>query len=175
MEETASILTVREIEFKDIELIADYWLKSDPDFLVMMGVDLSEVPSREQITEMLTAQIDTPLAKKSSYALIWELNREQIGHTNVNNIAYGVEATLHLHLWNSDNRQRGMGADLVQKSIPVFFENLKLGKLICEPYSLNAAPNKTLEKVGFEFIKKYTTKPGTLNFEQEVNRWEMTL
>jgi hypothetical protein len=39
---------------------------------------------------------------------------------------------------------------------------------------LNPAPNKTLEKIGFTFIKSHTCVPGYLNFEQEVNRWEMT-
>jgi hypothetical protein len=45
--------------------------------------------------------------------------------------------------------------------------------LYCEPYALNPAPNKTLEKLGFKFLKTYTTIPGWINFEQEVNLWEL--
>jgi RimJ/RimL family protein N-acetyltransferase len=81
---------------------------------------------------------------------------------------------MHLHLWKSKNRKKGIGTELVRKSIPFYFENFKIEKLICEPYALNPAPNKTLEKIGFEFIKKYRTIPGSLNFEQDVNRWELT-
>lgn len=33
--------------------------------------------------------------------------------------------------------------------------------------------NKTLVKLGFEFIRKYKTRPGWINFEQEVNRYEL--
>ncbi len=34
-------------------------------------------------------------------------------------------------------------------------------------------PNWTLPKIGFCLVKTYTTTPGFLNFEQEVNQWEM--
>jgi RimJ/RimL family protein N-acetyltransferase len=59
-------------------------------------------------------------------------------------------------------------------TLPLFFERLQLKKLYCEPYALNSAPNKSLEKVGFEFIKEYITIPGSLNFEQPVKRWELS-
>lgn len=47
-------------------------------------------------------------------------------------------------------------------------------KLYCELYALNPAPNKTLEKVGFTFIKEHITVPGLLNFEQPVKLWELS-
>ncbi|HWY34787.1 MAG TPA: GNAT family protein, partial [Nitrosopumilaceae archaeon] len=99
------------------------------------------------------------------------LNNKNIGHSNVNKIVFGEEAHMHLHIWSEDVRKKGVGAELVKLTIPYFFENLKLKKLYCEPYALNQAPNKTLQKVGFEFVKKYRTTPGWLNFEQEVNLW----
>lgn len=167
-------LNVREIETKDILLIADYWLNADADFLIGMGVDLKKVPSRDSLIKMLSKQVNNQLEKKMSYALIWEFNNQQIGHTNINNIVFGDHATMHLHLWNNANRQKGIGTKLVKKSLPFYFENFQLKTLFCEPYALNPAPNKTLRKVGFEFDKKYTTIPGSLNFEQEVNRWKLS-
>jgi RimJ/RimL family protein N-acetyltransferase len=167
-------IIVREIQLKDIDLIADYWLKSEPDFLINMGVDLNKLPSRIELRKMLTEQINSSLKDKKSYALIWELDGKQIGHSNVNKIEYGKQATMHLHLWHSINRKKGIGTALVRKSLPFYFEKLKIKKLICEPYTLNPAPNKVLEKIGFKFIRKYKTIPGSLNFEQEVNRWEIS-
>jgi RimJ/RimL family protein N-acetyltransferase len=167
-------IAVREIQIKDIDLIADYWLKSDSAFLIQMGVDLNKLPTRIDLRVMLTEQINASLLDKNSYALIWELNDKQIGHTNVNNIEYGKIATMHLHLWNSTTRKKGLGTELIRMSLPFYFKRLKIKKLICEPYGLNPAPNKTLKKIGFKLIKKYTTTPGALNFEQVVNRWELT-
>ena len=167
-------LTVRELESRDIELLADYWLLSDPNYMIGMGVDLSKLPLREDLIKMLTSQLDYSVEKKQSYALIWELNGKQIGHTNVNQIVFGEQAYMHLHLWKSPYRQKGAGTLLIRKSLPYFFENLQLKTLYCEPYALNPAPNKTLEKVGFEFVKTHVTIPGTLNFEQKVHLWMLT-
>ncbi|MGK0385731.1 MAG: ribosomal-protein-alanine N-acetyltransferase [Patiriisocius sp.] len=165
---------VREIQLKDIDLIADYWLKSDDDFLVNMGVDLNKLPTRNAIIAMLKEQNSHAIPDKKSYALIWELDGKQIGHSSVNRIVLGKEATMHLHLWKSVNSKKGIGTELVTRSLPFYFKNIAIKKLICEPYALNAAPNRTLASVGFNFIKKYSTIPGASNFEQEVNRWELT-
>lgn len=167
-------IKVREMELTDVDLIADYWLKSDSDFLIGMGVDLDKLPTRKKLSHMLINQINTSVTDKVSYALIWELDGKQIGHSNVNGIEYGKQATMHLHLWQQDNRKKGIGTELVKQSLPFYFDKLKIKRLICEPFAFNHAPNKTLEKVGFEFIKTYKTIPGSLNFEQEVNRWELT-
>lgn len=50
---------------------------------------------------------------------------------------------------------------------------MKLQTLFCQPYAFNAAPNHALKKAGFEFVKKYSTTPGIICFEQDVNLWKM--
>lgn len=164
--------SVREIQSSDIESIARYWLEADPAFLQGMGVDLAKMPSREQWLTMLSEQIGQPYTEKKSYCIILQLDGNAVGHCNVNKIMFGEEAYMHLHLWNSKTRKKGFGATLVKMAIPYFFKNLHLKKLCCEPYALNPAPNKTLEKIGFRLLKTYTTTPGYLNFEQVVNLWE---
>lgn len=167
-------LSVREIKHTDIELLTDYWYGASAEFLKGMGADIGKLPSRDQMMAMLSKQIELPLDQKQSYALIWECDSKPVGHSNVNNIEFGKTATMHLHLWQSTYRKKGMGAELLRKSLPFYFEKLALETLICEPYALNPAPNKTLEKVGFSFVKRYQTVPGSINFMQEVNRWEIT-
>lgn len=166
-------LTIREIINEDINLIADYWLLSPPEFLMSMGVDLAKRPSRESFTKMLESQIQSPLIEKQTYALIWEIDGKAVGHCNVNNIDFGKSAFMHLHFWNQENRKKGMGIDFVKKSMAMFFETLELKTICCEPYALNPAPNKVLSKVGFAFVKTHVCIPGSLNFEQEVNLWKM--
>ena len=169
-----NILSVREIQEKDIDLIAQYWLNSDPSFLISMGVDLDKIPTREQLKQMLLTQINTPIEEKRGYCIIWELDGKQVGHSNTNPTVFGEEAFMHLHMWNGTGRKKGLGTELVRMTLPLFFKNLKLKRLISEPYALNPAPNKTLSKAGFEFVKEYITTPGSLNFEQPVKRWELS-
>jgi len=171
---SAAKTSVREIRKADIELIADYWSRSDPTHLIGMGVDLQKVPPRSDFIAMLTSQLTLPLNERQSYCTIWEIDSKPIGHCNVNKIQFGRSAYLHLHIWRSDQRQHGLGTTLVQQSLRYFFDQLQLQDLYCEPYALNPAPNAVLAKVGFNFIKEYTTVPGAINFEQQVNRWHMS-
>ncbi len=168
------MLNVREIQEKDIEQLTNYWMSADKSFLTGMGCDIEKMPTREKFSDMLHLQLRTPIEQKKGYCIIWEEDGKAIGHSNTNPITFGEEATMHLHLWNSGSRKKGMGTELVKKTLPFYFNNLQIKKLICEPYALNPAPNKTLAKVGFDLVKEYITTPGMLNFEQPVKRWEMT-
>lgn len=169
-----NVLSVRELSYDDIGLIINYWTTADAEFLKGMGVDLNKLPSEEQWREMLSEQLSQSYEQKKSYCIIWLVDGKPVGHSNVNKIIFGEEAYMHLHLWESVNRKSGAGAELVKLSLPFFFKNLKLKTLYCEPYALNPAPNNTLRKVGFSFINEHITIPGFLNFEQAVNRWELT-
>lgn len=168
--ESNNKIKVREATLDDIPLIVNYWITSSDQHLVGMGVDLRKMPNKEELTIALTNAI----SNKESYALIWEFQGEPVGHTNANHIAAGDYAYMHIHLWETIKRQKGLGTELIKKSLPFYFNRLRLKALYCEPYAANVAPNKTLQRIGFRFIKKHTTIPGSINFKQEVNRWKIT-
>jgi len=164
-------LEVRELIVDDLEALLDYWYQSSRKYFESLGADIDKLPPKGEFKIMLEKQLDRPYAHKESYALAWLADGEAIGHSNVNRIRFGSEATMHLHLWKTSLRKKGLGTSLVKKSIPYYFENLNLRYLWCEPYAKNLAPHKTLEKSGFDFVKNYRTVPGSLNFEQEVKQW----
>lgn len=167
-------LSVREIQTEDIPHIIAYWQHASPEYLRGMGGVPAYVPDFDQWHSMLMEQIQAPYTEKQSYCIVLMLDGQAIGHSNVNKIIFGKEAYMHLHLWRPELRKSGIGSQLVRMAIPYFFKNMKLEFLYCEPYTLNPAPNKTLKKLGFEWVKEYITVPGTLNFEQSVNLWQMT-
>jgi RimJ/RimL family protein N-acetyltransferase len=167
-------LSVREIEKRDIEKIADYWLHSTPEHLTGMGVDLAKLPAREEWIKMLNDQLGSSIEEKKSYCIIWEADGNAVGHCNINKIVFGDNAYMHLHIWQNGLRKKGAGQELVKKTLPWFFEKYQLKTLFCEPYALNPAPNKLLEKIGFEFVKEHITIPGYLNFEQPVKLWKLS-
>lgn len=167
-------LSTRELLPGDVQLIVNYWQTAEPAFLLGMGVDLKKMPPPEQLKEMIADQLNHPYENKKAYAIIWLVNGGPVGHCNVNKIIFGEEAYMHLHLWNNDTRQKGIGASLVKMTLPWFFKNLQLKNLYCEPYALNPAPNRTLEKVGFELVKEHVTIPGYLNFEQPCKLWKLS-
>ncbi len=168
------MLSVRELESRDIPALTSYWVNADAASLLAMGADPDKMMPEEKWHTMLSGQLDLAYRDKPSYCIIWELDGHAIGHSNVNKIIFGQEAYMHLHLWHKEQRLQGRGLELVKMTLPYFFKNLGLQMLLCEPYALNAAPNKTLASAGFTFIKAYTTVPGYLNYEQTVNLWQLS-
>lgn len=115
-------IELRDMIESDTEFIADYWLNSDPDFLVSMGVDIDMLPPRDGLVNMLKGQVNTPDKDKDSLAQILIIDGKPCGHCNVNEIEFGVSAKMHLHIWNEENRKSGVGTEMVNKSIPVFLK-----------------------------------------------------
>jgi RimJ/RimL family protein N-acetyltransferase len=166
-------LNVREIERNDIEKIVDYFVNADAEFLKEMGADKSRLPKREEWIEKLESEFKKIPKEKEFYYIIWLIDEEPIGHSNINKIEFGNIATMHLHLWRNDKRKNGLGFDFLKRTIPYYFKNFELETLICEPYSENIAPNRVLQKLGFQLIRTYDTTPGWINFHQTVNRYEL--
>lgn len=102
------------------------------------------------------------------------MNNKPIGHSNINKIVFAKEAYMHLHMWHSQTRQKGAGIKYLRLTVPYYFDTFKLQNLFCEPAASNTAPNKTLENLGFDFVKSYDTVPGWINSYQTVNRWVLT-
>jgi RimJ/RimL family protein N-acetyltransferase len=61
----------------------------------------------------------------------------------------------------------------VRRSAALYFRALQLKRLYSEPNAFNIAPNRTLQKAGFRYLKTHMTVPGPLNYHQAVTRWVM--
>jgi len=81
---------------------------------------------------------------------------------------------MHLHLWDTAVRGKGLGQEFVKLTLPYFFKNLKIKELYSEPYALNDGANRTLENAGFDLEKEYITTPGEICSEQNVKRWVLS-
>lgn len=169
------MLSVREIQKEDIDHILNYWYGLTQQQLLAMGADINKLFPREEWKEMLAKQIELPYDQKKSYCIIWLVDGKPVGHSNINDIKFGESAYMHLHMWNNVTRKKGMGTELVKKTIPYFFKNCQLKTLYCEPYAHNPAPNKTLEKLGFKFLKTHLSIPSAICSEQQTNVWEIKL
>lgn|SRR5215472_12156231 len=153
----------------EYEGMIDYFLQSEDSFLAQMGVARALLPSREAWLRSALRDHELPDNKKDRLYVGWYHRGTQVGHSSVNRIKVGEEAYLHLHLWRSDLRKSGFGVQFCRASIAIYFERLKLQRLWSEPYAENPAPNRTLVKLGFSFIRRYRTVPGQISFEQDVN------
>ena len=151
------IRTVREMLNVEIDLIINYFLTASPEFLKGMGVDTDKLPDKDKWKETIRTDFILPIEKRKFYYLLWLVDDIPVGHSNINDIVFGKQAYMHLHIWQTNNRQKGNGSFFVKHSLPFYFSKFNLKKLYCQPYALNPAPNSILQKAGFQFIKKYET------------------
>jgi len=166
--------TVREMTPADAARVVNYFINADADYLSGMGADKSKLPRRADWVNKIEEELGKPFEEKEIYYVIWQVDGKAIGHSNINNITFGKEAFMHLHIWEKQHRRFGSGLDLVKQSIPKYFKHFELEKLRCEPYAFNPAPTKVLEAAGFEYKDTYETTPSIICFPQQVKRYEMS-
>ena len=166
-------LTVREMTGSEVDLIIGYFFNSTPEYLETLGVDPSRLPAPESWRERFRRECAQPIEQRAWLAVIWLSDDQPIGFSTADKIAFGEQANMHLHVTDQGRRNQGYGVECVRRSADIYFERLQLKQLFCEPNAFNVAPNRTLQKAGFKYLKTHMTVPGPLNYHQAVTRWVM--
>jgi RimJ/RimL family protein N-acetyltransferase len=164
-------LEVREMTLEEVELVIDYFHDAAPEFLENMGVDPSRLPGRAEWRQLFEQDYARPIEQRRSFLILWSMEHAPIGFSTVDLLKYGQQARMHLHVFRPELRHSGFGTACVRQSLAIYFDVLKLERLICEPNAFNTAPNRTLQKAGFRYVKTYMTVPGRINFHQPVTQW----
>ena len=92
------ILSVRELQHSDIEKIVDYFVHSNARFLKRMGADKNKLPSREEWIKKIELELQKTNRDKTFYYIIWLIDDQAIGHSNIDKIEFGKTATMHFAL-----------------------------------------------------------------------------
>lgn len=166
MDVTARLMTLPETEH-----VIAYFYGASPEHLEMLGVDPTRLPPADAWRQRLSAEYNRPLEQRAIILVSWLLNEKFVGFSTADKIVYGECANMHLHVTDASHRNRGLGTRCVRETVNIYFEVLKLKVLFCEPNAFNTAPNRTLQKAGFRYLKTHLTVPGPLNYHQAVTRW----
>jgi RimJ/RimL family protein N-acetyltransferase len=164
-------LVVREMGLDEVGLVIDYFHGSTPEHLETLGVDPTRLPTRNDWRSRYVAEYAKPVHDRSTLLVMWELDDVAVGFSTADKIAYGEQAHMHLHIVDPQRRRAGVGSACVRETVALYFDALALKRLFCEPNAFNVAPNRTLQSVGFRYVKTYHTVPGRLNYHQAVTRW----
>lgn len=152
-------------------MIIEYFHTATPEHLEMLGVDPSRLPQASQWQRLYEQMFDQPIEQRNSILVSWLCDDRLLGFSTADKIRIGQQANMHLHIIDASRRKQGAGAECVRQTVELYFQLLKLKQLFCEPNAFNVAPNRTLQKAGFKYVKTHMTVPGFLNFHQAVNRW----
>ena len=164
---------VRAMTLDEVDHIIDYFHSAAPEHLEMMGVDPTRLPTRSDWRERYQRELTLPPTERSVLMVIWLDGERCIGFSTADKITFGEQANMHLHIVEPVGRGQGAGVECVRSSAAFYFETLQLKRLFSEPNAFNIAPNRTLQKAGFKYLKTHLTVPGPLNFHQAVTQWVM--
>lgn len=164
-------LNVRLMTAPEIDLIINYFWRSTPEELESIGVDPTRLPDPEAWRRRFQAELMKPVEERANVLVSWLMEGQPIGFSTADKIVYGEHANMHLHVTQRELRKQGLGVECVRRSVDLYFRELRLKRLFCEPNAFNVAPNRTLQRAGFSYLKSHMTVPGPLNFHQAVTRW----
>ena len=164
-------LSVREMKLEEVQLVIDYFHDATPEYLEMMGVDPSRLPSRQEWRARFGPEFSLPIEQRQWFPVLWLLDGAAIGYSSCDKIQFGERANMHLHVMDPEQRGKGIGTECVRQSVEIYFRKFRLKELFCQPYALNVPAHRTLQRCGFKYVKTYMTVPGPINFHQPVTQW----
>jgi RimJ/RimL family protein N-acetyltransferase len=162
---------VQEMALQEVDIVIDYFHDASPEHLELLGVDPTRLPPASVWRERYAREYAKPIEQRATLLVIWKSADQPIGFSSADKIVFGSQANMHLHVLKPEDRNSGFGTACVAQTAELYFDMLKLERLFCEPNAFNVAPNRTLQRVGFRYVKTHNTVPGPLNFHQAVTRW----
>jgi RimJ/RimL family protein N-acetyltransferase len=168
---TTSSMRAREMQPAEVDIVIDYFHDASDEHLDRLGVDRALLPARTAWREFYAHDCARPLPERSIFWLAWESDDEIIGFSSADQISFGEQAFMHLHILRPDRRRCGLGVQFVRQSATIYFRVLELQRLFSQPNALNVAPNRTLQRAGFQYVLSEHTIPGPINCPQVVTRW----
>ena len=164
-------LTVRQMTINEVGIRIDYFHSASKDYLNMLGVDPVKLPSKDAWLRQYEIDEALPLEKRMNCQLLWLGDDQPIGFSSADRIEFGEQANMHLHILDARNRKSGFGTECVRLSAAHYFDLLKLKRLYCQPNAFNIAPNRTLQRAGFQYVATVMATPSPINVPQPVTRW----
>jgi RimJ/RimL family protein N-acetyltransferase len=98
-------------------------------------------------------EFSLPLDKRLGFLVIWLLDDQAVGFSSCDKIVFAERANMHLHVAEPQRRHQGIGTECVRRSVEIYFQKPRLKSLFCEPNAFNVGPNRTLQKVGFKYLR----------------------
>jgi RimJ/RimL family protein N-acetyltransferase len=159
------------MELADFDVRIVYFHEATDEYLNLLGVDRSRLPQADEWRVSFEQNLALPLEERSEYGLVWQVDGLLIGFSTADQIRIGDEAHMHLHIVDPDRRGLGMGTQFVRLTAEHLCEALRLKSLYCEPNAFNVAPNRTLQKAGFKYVRSRECRPSPINSHQTTTIW----
>lgn len=159
------------MELADFAVRVAYFHEATDEQLARLGVDRARLPEPGEWQARFASNLELPLEQRSEYGVAWQLDGMLVGFSTTDQIEFGKEAHMHLHIVDPERRAAGLGSQFVRLSAAHYCEALRLVRLYCEPNAFNIAPNRTLQRAGFRYVRSRRGRPAPINTYQTTTIW----
>jgi RimJ/RimL family protein N-acetyltransferase len=159
------------MQLADFVVRVAYFHEATDEYLARLGVDRSRLPDPGEWRDRFAANLVLPLEQRSEYGVVWELDGVLVGFSTADQIQFGAEAHMHLHIVEAERRAGGLGTRFVRLTAAHYCDALQLAHLYCEPNAFNVAPNRTLQSAGFRYVRSRHCRPAAINVPQTTTVW----
>jgi RimJ/RimL family protein N-acetyltransferase len=164
-------LSIRPMELSDFAVRIAYFHDASDEHLERLGVDRALLPDPVEWQARFAGNLTLPLEERSEYGVVWELDATLVGFSTADQIQFGAEAHMHLHIVDSECRAAGLGARFLGQTAAHYCDALRLARLYCEPNAFNVAPNRALQRAGFRYVRSRQCRPAPINTHQTTTIW----
>ena len=88
-------LTVREMQFGDVEIRINYFHDASDEHLRMLGVDRALLPTPEAWSAFYVEDYARSIQERVNFSLVWDLDGQMVGFSSVADIIFGKQAFMH--------------------------------------------------------------------------------
>src|ERR1700683_5585113 len=121
------------MRLSEVSIRIDYFHGAADDYLRVLGVDRTLLPTREAWRAFYEEDYARPVRDRINYSLLWQKDGQVVGVSSTDRIDFATEAFMHLHVVEAGLRNRGLGTRFVRLSARAYFQVLELRRLFCEP------------------------------------------
>jgi hypothetical protein len=104
------------MRLSEVSIRIDYFHDASDDYLRVLGVDRTLLPTREAWRAFYEEDYARPIRDRVNYSLVWQLNGRVVGFSSTDRIDFGNEAFMHLHVVEAGLRSSGLGTQFVRLS-----------------------------------------------------------
>ena len=163
-------VTIRDFLPEDIIPMVNYWTQNSAEFWKVRGVDKEKLNTEGEFTERYkNAFLNNGGVK--TIAVI-QFFGKAIGVHSLTDLIENESAVFHAHIWDEENRKRGIGFYSYLKATEYFMVKLNLKKIIFKTPIINIGANRIKEKLGIPKIGDTIFESPILFLPLEANLYE---
>ena len=139
-------VSIRDFFPEDITTMVNYWTQSSTEFWKVRGVDKTKLSTEGEFTERYKNAFLNNGGVKTFGVILFR--KKAIGVHSLTDLIENESSVFYAHIWNEENRKRGIGFYSYLKAAEYFMHKLNLKKIIFKTPIINIGANRIKEKLG---------------------------